>query len=255
MKTFKKLVAMLICATLLASLCACGSNNDVALTDGDPDKVPAEPYEIKWYICGTPQEDEATVEKAINEYLKDKINATVDMIVMESGQYKQKMGTMVSSGEAFDIAFCASWMLDYKTNATLGAFVELDQYFDTYLKDIAEIMPAEFIDSAIVGDKRYALPTYKEGATQYGWIYRKDIADKYGIDMTKIKTLEDFEPIAEMLTAEIKAGKVDLQYPIDWDSSAGYQEYMYDHGLFSRYRNARSVFHTTKAMTPQKLFL
>ena len=28
-----------------------------------------------------------------------------------------------------------------------------------------------------------ALPVYKEMASQYGWIYRKDIADKYGIDM------------------------------------------------------------------------
>ena len=232
MKKMKRFVALALVFAVMAAFCACGPKQTGLLDDGDPNKVPEEAYEINWYLLGAPQEDEAAVEAAINEYLKDKINATVNITMMESGQYKQKMGTMIQSQEYFDIAFAASWMLDYSANAALGAFVALDEYYGSYLKDAAAVIPADFLDSAKVGEARYGLPVYKEGANQYGFIYRKDIAEKYNIDMSKVKTLEDFEPIAEMLSNEIKAGNVDIQYPIDWDTSAGFQEYMYDYGDF-----------------------
>lgn len=234
MKNFKKLIALVLCLAVVFAVCGCGGKKDEVALDGDPNSVPETPYEINWYLLGTPQADVTSVENAINEYLKDKINATVKMTVMESGQYKQKMSTMVSAGEYFDIAFCASWMLDYAVNAGLGAFVALDDYMDTYLKDVKEQIPQVFLDSTRVGGKMYAIPAYKEGASQYGWIYRKDIADKYGIDMSQYKTLEDFEPVAQMLTEKIQNNEIDIQYPIDWDKSAGFQEYMYDHGEFVR---------------------
>ena len=180
MKNFKRLVALMLCLAMAFTLCACGKGGQTA-TGEDPNTVPEDTYEINWYLLGTPQTDVSSVEKAINDYLKDKINATVKMTAMESGQYKQKMSAMISSGEYFDIAFCASWMLDYAVNAGLGAFVELDPYMDTYLKDVKEQVPASFIDSTRVGGKVYAVPTYKEGASQYGWIYRKDIAEKYNL--------------------------------------------------------------------------
>ncbi len=229
MKNFKRLVALMLCLAMAFTLCACGKGGQTA-TGEDPNTVPEDTYEINWYLLGTPQTDVSSVEKAINDYLKDKINATVKMTAMESGQYKQKMSAMISSGEYFDIAFCASWMLDYAVNAGLGAFVELDPYMDTYLKDVKEQVPASFIDSTRVGGKVYAVPTYKEGASQYGWIYRKDIAEKYNLDMSQYKTLEDFMPVAKML----KEKESSIQYPIDWDTSAGFQEYIYDFGEFAQ---------------------
>lgn len=229
MKTLKKWIGIILCLTMAVSLCACGKGKQTASGE-DPNTVPKDSYEINWYLLGTPQADIEVVENAVNDYLKDKINATVKMTVMESGQYKQKMSTMISAGEYFDIAFCASWMLDYSANAALGAFVPLDDYMDTYLKDVKEIVPASFLDSSRVNGTMYALPVYKEGAGQYGWIYRKDIADKYGIDMTKYKTLEEFLPVAEML----KEKETSIQYPIDWDASASYQKYIYNYGDFAR---------------------
>ncbi len=234
MKCVKRIAAFILCMTVIGTFCGCGSDQTKIASDGEPDKVPEIPYEINWYLIGSAQDDITSVESAINEYLKDKINATVKMNMMESGEYRQKMRSMISAGEYFDIAFCASWMLDYSVNAGLGAFVALDGYLDTYLKDVKEQIPQNFLDSTRVGGKMYAIPAYKEGASQYGWIYRKDIADKYGIDMTQYKTLEDFEPVAEMLTEKIKNQEIDIQYPIDWDRSAGFQEYMYNHGEFVR---------------------
>lgn len=222
MKNLKKIICLVLSLLTVFMMCSCGSEKTA--NNEDPNTVPSDSYEINWYMSGTAQSDLSSVEKAINDYLKDKINATVKITILESGQYNQKMSNMISAGQYFDLAFAASYSLDYAVNASLGAFVQLDDYLDTYLKDIAKEIPENVIDSARIDGKLYALPVNKETATQYGWIYRKDIADKYGIDMSKYKTLEDFKPVAQML----KEKEPGIQYPIDWDQTCDYTDMMYN---------------------------
>ncbi len=218
----KKVLGLLLSAVLAMQVAGC-SGTQTAKKGEDPNTVPEDTYEIQWYMQGVAQNDIDSVEAKINEYLKDKINATVNIVILESGQYEQKMSNMIAASEYFDIAFAASYRLDYMVNAGLGAFVALDDYLDTYLKDIAAELPESMINSARVNGQLYALPTYKEAATSYGWIYRKDIADKYNIDMTQYKTLEDFKPVAQML----KEKEASIQYPIDWDKSMDFTLEMY----------------------------
>ena len=60
----------------------------------------------------------------------------------------------------------------------------------------------------------YAIPTYKEMADSRGWTYRKDIAEKYNINMDNIKTFDELLPVLKM----IKENEPNMQYPIDWGS-------------------------------------
>ena len=212
MKKMKRFIAFGLAAVMMLAIPGCGEKKTA--NKEDPNTVPADPYEIQWYMVSAPQEDIELIEEKINEYIQPKINATVNITLMESGQYNQKVGTMISAGEYFDIGFAATWCLDYLVNAGLGAFAPLEDYMDTHLKDVKAMLPEYMFDSATVQGSIYGIPTYKEAATQYGWIYRKDIADKYNIDMTQYKTLEEFMPVAEML----KEKEPDM-YPIDWDKS------------------------------------
>lgn len=201
-------------SVLLLSVSGCGQEKKAAKGE-DPNTVPSDPYEIQWYIKYSPQKDVDLVEEELNKYLKDKINATVNMVMLDPGQYNDKVSTMIKSGEYFDLAFASISALDYLSNSVSGAFAPLTDYKDTYLKDIFDQLPQEMIDAATVNGEIYAVPTYKEIVTQQGWIYRKDIAEKYNIDMSKYKTLEDFKPVAEML----KKNEPSIDYPIDWDKS------------------------------------
>lgn len=212
MKKAKKFIAFGLAAVLTLSMAGCGGKKTA--NKEDPNTVPADPYEIQWYMVSAPQKDIELIEEKINEYIQPKLNATVNITLMESGQYNQKVGTMISAGEYFDMGFAATWCLDYLMNAGLGAFAPLDDYMDTHLKDVKALLPEYMLDAATVQGSIYGIPTYKEAATQYGWIYRKDIADKYNIDMSQYKTLEEFMPVAEML----KEKEPDM-YPIDWDKS------------------------------------
>ena len=161
----KKLVSILTASVLLLSVSACSGGKKAAKGE-DPNTVPSDPYEIQWYIKYSPQKDVDLVEEELNKYLKDKINATVNMVMLDPGQYNDKVSTMIKAGEYFDLAFASNSALDYLSNSVAGAFAPLTDYKDTYLKGIFDQLPKEMIESVTVDGEIYAVPTYKEIVSQ-----------------------------------------------------------------------------------------
>ena len=134
----KKIAALLAMLMLGGVLTGCGGGNKVATGGEDPNVVPEDTYEINWYMQGMPQEDVASVEAAVNDYLKDKINATLKMHRLESNQYSKQLNTMIAAGEYFDIAWTTPGVLTYTANARNGAWLALDDYIDTYIPKTIE---------------------------------------------------------------------------------------------------------------------
>ncbi len=152
----KKLSAMLMAITMLCGVLAgCGSSQTVAELE-PVEGLPEDPYEIQWYLMTDAQNDVASVEEALNAYLKDKINATVKINCLPSAQYTQKVGTMINAGEYFDMAFVARWALDYISNSRSGAFFDLTDHLDTYLKDMTEEIGKDMLQYSYVDGKLYA---------------------------------------------------------------------------------------------------
>lgn len=216
----KKIFTLAMAAVLAAgALAGCGGKT----ASGEVKKESLEdamktPYEINWYFYASNQDQNEikNVENEINKYIKDKINATVKMNVLESSQYSSQLSSMIQTGEYFDMCFVSGWMLNYTENAEIGAFVPLDDYFEEYMPKTYELSDKNAIECSKVNGKLYALPVIKENAESYGWIYRKDIADKYGIDMTKIKSFEELEPVL----LKIKQNEPEIKNPIDWDADS-----------------------------------
>lgn len=210
----RNFIAFVLAGLMALLVTGCGTGGNQTAME-DPGKVPEDPYEINWYLYGSTLKDVASVENEINAYLKDKINATVKINLMEAAQYKDKMSNMIQAGEYFDMCYVANWMLDYTVNAENGAFVAFDDLFDKYLPETYKLSDPVALDCVRVDGKVYALPVIKENALAYGWIYRKDLADKYNIDMSQVKTFEDLAAAAKI----IKENEPDIKYPVDWDSS------------------------------------
>jgi ABC-type glycerol-3-phosphate transport system substrate-binding protein len=143
----KKIAALLAMLMLGGVLTGCGGGNKVATGGEDPNVVPEDTYEINWYMQGMPQEDVASVEAAVNDYLKDKINATLKMHRLESNQYSKQLNTMIAAGEYFDIAWTTPGVLTYTANARNGAWLALDDYIDTYIPKTIEQL-GEIADNA-----------------------------------------------------------------------------------------------------------
>lgn len=191
MKKYNIISGVLTAAMSVTMLASCGSPK---VADNE------KPYEIQWYFIGNPgQSDIQSVENAINDYIEPKINARVKMNSFSWGTYDNKVTMMLSSGEAIDLVFTATGTVDYSTNAAKWAFTELDELLDTYGKETKEILGEDFLNGARIDGKLFALPINKEKAHNFGFVYRKDLAEKYQFDMDSVNSYADIEPMLKVI--------------------------------------------------------
>ncbi|MGO4370583.1 ABC transporter substrate-binding protein [Paenibacillus sp. MCAF20] len=164
----------------------------------EPAKEPAtdlKPYTIKLVYTGLPQKDEAKIEEAASKYLTEKINAKLDIIAIDWGPWEDKLNMMIASREKVDVIFTAQWQ-KYAINVEKGAFKDLADLLQTPAGQavVSGLDPA-YIEGSKINGKNYAIPTNKELAAQGGIVYRKDVAEELGIDMSQVKTIADLDAV------------------------------------------------------------
>lgn len=189
MLRFKKLLLLATCSMLTTSiaLTGCGSEKSASANEGETVK-------LTWYTIGQTPKDLELVEDKANEYLKEKINATIDMKFIDYGEYTQKMGVIINSGEPYDLAFTCSWANPYLENARKGAFLEIDDLIESEGQNMKKVIDQRFWDGAKIDGKTYAVPNQKEIGVAPMWVFTKEYVDKYNIPYEEIHSLKDLEP-------------------------------------------------------------
>lgn len=218
MKRIKSLGLVLAFLLMSVSLVSAGGQKEKAAGAEKTTK-------LVWYVIGNgPQPDEEKVEAAVNAYLVGKLPATLDLICFDWGAYNNKMQTIIASGETFDICFTAVWTNNYRNNVARGAFIPLNDLISTYAPKTKALVGESFLAGSAIDGKNYAIPANKEKAHNWGFIVRKDLAEKYKFDLSKVKKLEDLEPmlktIKENEPAMYPLEAVDGESPrflLDWD--------------------------------------
>ncbi|MBW7454809.1 ABC transporter substrate-binding protein [Paenibacillus sepulcri] len=217
-----QLVALLLCFTVLA---ACGNNNNSGGTNGantpdtpknsantpnnagtttEKNEEPAVPAldeaKLTFYypVSSAPGKDQKLVNDEINKYLKEKINATVELKPLTFDEYEPKLNAIMAAGEEFDIAWSArGWLLNYQPNIDKGAFLELtDDMISNYAPEARANIPDKFWPDLKANDgKVYGFPVYQIAAKQKSLVIQKRYADKYlDLDVNTIHSYKDFEP-------------------------------------------------------------
>jgi putative aldouronate transport system substrate-binding protein len=229
---------LLVLAALLfvaAGAWAGGGGEKPATGTAATDASKLAPYNLVWYMRGRgPEKDEAIVEDALNKYLKPRINATIKIICIDRGAFPERSAALVASGEAFDMIFTASWVLNYAQYAQKGAFVWLNDpknnLEEKYLKGTVAALGDFYYGGSAIDGKHYAIPVNKEWAHSNGFVLRKDIMDKDGIAVPpRDMKLADMEPIFQavhdkepgMYAVMAYANNSPLTNYIDWDFIAG----------------------------------
>lgn len=180
-------------------------NNGQTEEEGNTGESELEPYQLTLVYPGSPQKDEALVEEALNKLLTEKINATIDLMPIDWGSWDEKVNLMIASREEVDIIFTAQWN-GHASNVGKGAFLELDNLIQQHGQGILETQDPTFLEGAKINGKNYGIPTTKELAAAGGIIYRKDVAEELGIDMSQVKTIKDLDAVY----AKVKAERPDL---------------------------------------------
>lgn len=200
----KKLLAMLLAVVMVLGLAACGSSNDAPATTQAPasaaDPAPAateaslDPVTLKIWFHGTTAatpEASAKVLEAVNAYLGEKINVTLEPIWGTWGDFDTSVVTALAGGDDVDIYFTCNWSAnEYNKYARDGYWVKLDDMLAEYAPDILEIIPEDIWNCAITdgydGKGIYGVPALKDTATQYCWDVNGTLLAELGYDVDAV---------------------------------------------------------------------
>ncbi|TVY04224.1 ABC transporter substrate-binding protein [Cohnella terricola] len=200
MRKGKRLLSMLIGGALLtASLSACSGNNGKNSAGGAPSASESgeSSYVITMAYPGNDPQDLQLVQDEMNKILKGKIGATVKLLPISFGAWQQQLNLMLSSNEKLDIMTVQS--AEYATKVAKGQLVALDDLLASNGQDILKAVNSSYLDATRIDGKIYAVPSIRDFAAGPGILMRKDLVDKYHIDVNSIKTYEDLTAVFQTI--------------------------------------------------------
>ena len=184
-----------------------------------------EPVTINLYrACFNIVPDSAQVQKvqdAINEYIADKINVQINLTDIASGEYTEK-ANLALVGHEIDLLWTASWEGTIGTNDLVPA---------NAVYDISDLLPGtplyESMDegqweATKYNGKNYFVPVYKDNVEGYDFMFRKDLVDEFGFDITTVDSLPALEPFLE------QAKEAGLKYPFLTQKTAMFYRWYID---------------------------
>ncbi len=205
----RKILALILAMSLVLSLSLTGCQSVSNSSNSSKNSNSSETKKLVVLFPGSTPKDLTEVNTALSNYVKDKINATVELRPIDWGNYKDKLNLMFASGEEFDVLWTASWQ-NYGDEVSSGKIIPLDSLVDQYGQGIKTVLDPAVVKGGEVNGKVYAVTTNKEFASAKGITMRKELVDKYKFDLTKIKTLADMTPILETIKKN-EAGVTPLQ--------------------------------------------
>ena len=238
----KKVVSCMLAAAMVLSMTACGNSSAPAATEttpaetttestaaaetetGDTEEVAAsdlEPVTLKMYFHGSNVTDDSAVMEAVNAYLQEKLNVTLEPIWGTWGDFDTNAVLALQGGDDVDIYFTCSWSADeYNKFARDGYWVRLDDpennLIEKYASDLWSTLPEVLTNGAAIngadGYGVYAVPGYKDIATQNCWDVNVPLLEKYGYTVDDIKNT-DYYGFGDILKT-VKEGEGDDFYPL-----------------------------------------
>ena len=230
----KKIFATMLVASMMAGLLAgCGSDNGStsgsstgSSSSGTTATASGEKVTINvtraTFNLATPDSAQVQkVEDAINAYIADKINVQIKLTDIGSGEYTDKANLSLSNNE-INLLWTASWESTIGTN---------DLVPKNAVYDITDLLPGTALYSSMdagqweatkYNGRNYFIPVYKDNVEGYDLMFRQDLVDKYGWDLSTVKSLADIEPMLADAKSE------GLKYPFLTQKTAMFYRYYID---------------------------
>lgn len=187
----KKITLMLLAAALLAtSMSGCGQKQEQQTAE-----VPV----LKMYMFGSEQADLPLVMEKVNEILEPKIGAKLDMVLIDSGAFTEKMNMKLATAEEFDICFTSNWMNPYGKGVRNGSYMPLKKLIEDNCPELFDTMEQYWWDSVESNGDYYAVPNQQICATKAALTLDRKWIDKYDLDVDSIKTIKDIEPFLQKI--------------------------------------------------------
>ncbi|MDE7311507.1 MAG: ABC transporter substrate-binding protein [Eubacterium sp.] len=205
----KKLMSLILAASMMGALLAgCGSGgstqqeNDNAEASGAGEGTAAQDGEEVYTVAiqlvnvTTDQTDIEMVEEEINKITEPAIHCKVDIQNIFIGDLPTTTSMNVVSDEKMDI-ICVGLTQKVSDIADDGILMELDDYLQ-YAPAYTELVK-DYMKAGKVNGIQYALPVHPYLARSAGFVYNKDMADKYNIVLEDGASFDDLAKAFEVL--------------------------------------------------------
>ncbi|MFF2090887.1 ABC transporter substrate-binding protein [Paenibacillus sp. NPDC058174] len=182
----------LLCMMLI--LAACGgkeSKGEKPAPEGAAEKM--DEITIAFPMISTILNEMPAIEASINEITQAKINTKVHLKAISSGEWRQQINLMFTGSETIDLMFVNGNL--YPGMVSKNQLTKLDELLDKYGSGIKEAVGSDYIKVPMIKGATYGVPTIRDLAANYGVIMRKDLVDKYNIDLNAINKLEDLDSV------------------------------------------------------------
>ena len=197
MKKTKKIICLLLVATTLLGAAGCGKKEQA---DGDT-------VTLKWFVPGDAQPDHKQVLEEVNKLIEPKIGAKLDLQFIDIGSFAERMKMNMASQTEFDIMW-TGYANDYVNVVENGGVMDITEMLDS-TPALKEAIPEYYWEAVKYDGKIYAVPNVQIASMTYAYNIKKELVDKYNIDISQIKKPGDIESVLET----IKANEPDI-YPL-----------------------------------------
>lgn len=182
-----------IVSLVLALMMLCGMSTFAAAEEAKP----LEHVTLEWYVAEDAKPDNQTVFDAINAYLEEKINTTINFHFIGYSEYAQKVSTILMSGQEVDIVNANS-ALNYVEYVKKGAFLPMEELLPQYAPETYKMIPEGYWSAMRVDDHIYGIPSYKDSCQMYCVIANETLANTLGMDLSGV-VLENYQDMVPIL--------------------------------------------------------
>ncbi|MBN2878435.1 MAG: ABC transporter substrate-binding protein [Clostridia bacterium] len=205
MKVFKTLFLVLAIVAGMV-LAACGTPDSTASDTTSADgKTQTETvsYDKVVYAYATfnntPTEEAlAEVEEAINVITREKIGVEVELMPIAIWDYSSQVSLALQGGEKIDVFQSLG---DLNTAISTSMCLDITDMMGENAAESQELIGDDWLAATSFEGRIYGLPTYKPIALTPMFVYRQDIADELGLDMSKVNSTSDLTSILEQVKA------------------------------------------------------
>ena len=148
-------------------------------------------------------EDLAVVEEAINTITREKIGVEVKLMPIVIWDYSSQVSLMLQGGDQVDIFESLG---DFNNCVSTGMARDLTDMLAADAPEACELVGQEWLEACSNKGRIYGIPTLKPIALTPMVVYRQDIADELGLDMSAVSSVNDLTDIFR----KVKEAKPDI---------------------------------------------
>ena len=188
----KKLVSILLVVAMASGLMACQKSEGDKKAKGEDKKYEQVTYAYCTFNNIPSEEALDSVEEEINKITREKIGAEITLMPIAIADYSSTINLALQGGDKIDI---------YQSLGDFGTYVSTDMCYDIsdlidkYAPETKELIGEEWLAACKTEDTLYGIPCMKPIALTPMAIYRQDIVDELGIDMSKVNSMEDMTDV------------------------------------------------------------